>query len=785
MVDLTDDFPQNPDTPGRLDLFAPQRGRFERGYDGDWFAITLDAGQRYLFSLESTTGISLPEIGNAVYALAVYDAAGNRLTRILNGDYLHGPTIEFVAPAAGTYYVEAISLYKWYGLEGYELKAALRTGADDQPAGSATSAFLPRDGSVTGSFEVAGDIDWVRFSVQPGVHYRFEFEGPGIGTGSPYVFPTEIRILDAAGRFVQYLDWGFSPAQAGDYFLELRGLQAGTFKGISQTWQDDYLPSNATLGSIAPGALATGTIEFEHDVDRFRLDVEEGVFYTLTFNAEPDAYMLFLRDAAGTIRDSASGNIDGRTMSFDFRAGAGDSHFLDVEQGPTVRGLLEPRSYMASLSPGRRDLVGDTIATAQAVPIGVSTRGVLEAASDVDMYRVSLVAGEPYAMTVGAQTGRAEGFVLRILGADGATLAVDDGWDDRNYSLALDFTPTLSGEYYLQLKSAMGGVHPYTLAVLPLRGDTVGPALLGSTHPAGADGVALTDTTIVLRFSEPVAIDKSNITITGPNGAVVYQASDNDYLSMDFPLVQGSEVLLRASAHFTPGSYTIHLPQGAVSDLAGNPYAGPDSMRFSTVAPAGAATSGNDLLAGLPGQRTDGGAGIDTLLLPGAAGNYLIQRNGQEATTQHDLWDTRYDVVNVERLLFEYGAIALDIDGNGGQAYRLYRAAFDRAPDLEGLGFWIAQLDRGSSLLDAARGFIGSAEFAGLYGTAPDDQLFVRLLYQNVLQREPDAAGAAFWLARLGDGQGREQVLVSFSESAENVAATLDLIGNGFQYTPY
>jgi hypothetical protein len=254
---------------------------------------------------------------------------------------------------------------------------------------------------------------------------------------------------------------------------------------------------------------------------------------------------------------------------------------------------------------------------------------------------------------------------------------------------------------------------------------------------------------------------------------------------MDFPLVQGSEVLLRARAHFTPGSYTIHLPQGAVSDLAGNPYAGPDSMRFTTVAPAGAASPGNDLLAGLPGQRIDGGAGIDTLLLPGAAGNYLIQRNGQEATMQHDLWGTSYGAVNVERLLFDYRAIALDIDGNGGQAYRLYRAAFDRAPDLEGLGCWIAHLDKGSSLLDAARGFIGSAEFAGLYGSAPDDQLFVRLLYQNVLQREPDAAGTAFWLARLYDGQAREQVLVSFSESAENVAATLELIGNGFEYAPY
>jgi hypothetical protein len=34
-------------------------------------------------------------------------------------------------------------------------------------------------------------------------------------------------------------------------------------------------------------------------------------------------------------------------------------------------------------------------------------------------------------------------------------------------------------------------------------------------------------------------------------------------------------------------------------------------------------------------------------------------------------------------------AVALDVDGAAGQAYRLYQAAFDRAPDKNGLGYWI------------------------------------------------------------------------------------------------
>ena len=49
-----------------------------------------------------------------------------------------------------------------------------------------------------------------------------------------------------------------------------------------------------------------------------------------------------------------------------------------------------------------------------------------------------------------------------------------------------------------------------------------------------------------------------------------------------------------------------------------------------------------------------------------------------------------------ERLTFSDANIALDIDGNAGQAHRIYKAAFDRAPDLGGLGFWINTLDNGA-----------------------------------------------------------------------------------------
>jgi len=65
----------------------------------------------------------------------------------------------------------------------------------------------------------------------------------------------------------------------------------------------------------------------------------------------------------------------------------------------------------------------------------------------------------------------------------------------------------------------------------------------------------------------------------------------------------------------------------------------------------------------------------------------------------------------VERILFPDSAIALDIDGAAGEAYRIYKAAFDRAPDLEGLGYWINATDKGAGVTGVAGGFIGSVEF--------------------------------------------------------------------------
>ncbi len=142
-------------------------------------------------------------------------------------------------------------------------------------------------------------------------------------------------------------------------------------------------------------------------------------------------------------------------------------------------------------------------------------------------------------------------------------------------------------------------------------------------------------------------------------------------------------------------------------------------------------------------------------------------------------------LVQIERLKFSDMSVAIDIDGAAGQTYRLYRAAFDRVPDDGGLSFWIAQADKGLSLNAMSTYFIASSEFVHDYGTLDNTQ-FVTQLYANVLHRAPDPAGLAFHVGHLdaGDTQ-RQDTLVAFSESNENEAAVVGIIGNGIPYTPY
>jgi hypothetical protein len=137
------------------------------------------------------------------------------------------------------------------------------------------------------------------------------------------------------------------------------------------------------------------------------------------------------------------------------------------------------------------------------------------------------------------------------------------------------------------------------------------------------------------------------------------------------------------------------------------------------------------------------------------------------------------------KLVFTDTTIDLATDGKSAIAYRIYQAAFNRKPDLAGLGFWIKALEQGVELDSVARDFVNSTEFKNLYGTSVSDDQFLTLLYNNVLHRSADPSGYSFWLKALTSGVSRPHVLAQFSESPENRANVSTDISKGIEYTPY
>ena len=107
-------------------------------------------------------------------------------------------------------------------------------------------------------------------------------------------------------------------------------------------------------------------------------------------------------------------------------------------------------------------------------------------------------------------------------------------------------------------------------------------------------------------------------------------------------------------------------------------------------------------------------------------------------------------------------------DDARGPVMRLYWAFFHRIPDLNGLDYWVHKYEGGMTLKAIATQFAKSNEFKTKYGTVSNDA-FITLVYQNVLERNPDAAGKAHWVGRLQAGVPRGEMMTAFSESSEGI----------------
>lgn len=771
-----------------LQLSTTVHGTMQGRGDVDVYRMALLAGTTYAVELASADGsahyldLNISRLDGKVLETASYDKVGYyTFTPAVSGDYFAAVKTGGGVPV------------------NYGYRLGVSQPVDDYGATSAGAGRLTVGASVNGVLETGGgDRDLFAIDLSAGNTYWFSS-----AVRESWVYGGTVRLLNGAGSELAsstgsntgvFADTiSYRAIQSGTYYLEVSTTQrwSGSYTIAAALGVRDDVGNTAAsataLGSAAPFA---GTLEIGSDRDVFKLSVVEGRTYALQT----------LGVANGPTPSVQLNNAQGTWLDWATQTGNYTTQFTAVTTGDIYAVVRSGSDYapvkysIRQFDYGVDDFVASTV-TKGALPMGGSLTGNLSSGLDTDWIGVQLEAGRSYVFQMlGAASGGG------TLGASGAPyfnvtdpgnlssarpLALRNSVEDR-----VAFTPDKTGTYYLVVGdysyTMAGG--SYTVKALQLSGDATGPALTASSHPAGATGIALTDTRVELTFSEAITIDDSALSVTNSLGVTTLLYAYSDGLR-----VSDNHLTIQLREYLSPGTYTLNVPHTAIHDLAGNQHSGPERITFTTKAGARSGTAGDDVFSGsAPGSggtglQLDGGAGIDTVRYGESPYAYQIQRSGGSVTvTSWQQGTTRNDTLtNIERLLFDNTATALDIDGTGGQAYRLYQAAFNRVPDQAGLGFWMALMDKGMSLKEAAGFFVTSPEFTGLYGAAPSDASFVNQMYNNVLHRNGEASGVKFWLDAMQQGLARQDVLAYFSESPENQAALIGLIGNGFNYIPH
>ncbi|CAN7535644.1 DUF4214 domain-containing protein [Pseudoduganella sp. LjRoot289] len=669
---------------------------------------------------------------------------------------------------------------------------------DDFSGDTATNGSLDPGGEVIGTLETAGDADWQAINVQAGKRYLYTLDGvPNMEKLLMQLYNADGRLLYSAspsGANTNMLVLPLSDLDAGRYYVGVESYTgvAGGYTGsyrlrAAEAAPDDY-GYGADAGLLSDGQTVPGALEYPGDSDSFTATLSGGMTYLLELldGGDPASFvnqwpLYSMLGASSLSGDDPEGTVTGWPGSkLVLRPGASSEYQFTV----SANGSYAIGGYAVRLTGYASDDHGDRLAAATLLQLGAKQEASFELYGDQDWYAIVLAAGQSY--DIGFQTGAgghtAGGSTAVWLYGPAGQQLLYNGWGDDTH---LSYKPSADGTYYIKADSFSNTTGSYALTVSKVV-DRTAPALQQFSMDREL-GLATVDAVFTARYSEDIARGFGAINLRDAGGALVARydsTSTNVLIAGDTLTVMPQQALKYGTA------YILELATGTVKDSSGNLSAS-RFEKFTTMAGnrVVAGTDGNDKFAGQNHSDTfNGGAGIDTVSYPGALGDYRIARAGAGFSVESVAHPMTDDLLNgVERLQFGDTAVALDVDGTGmgGAVYRLYQAAFDRTPDAAGLGFWLAMMERGLPLKAVAAEFLASGEFTKLYAGAGTDSAFIDVLYANVLHRAPDAGGRAYWLQAMQHGEDRDALLLSFSESPENVAAAATVIGSGFSYTPY
>ena len=195
----------------------------------------------------------------------------------------------------------------------------------------------------------------------------------------------------------------------------------------------------------------------------------------------------------------------------------------------------------------------------------------------------------------------------------------------------------------------------------------------------------------------------------------------------------------------------------------------------------------NDTLKGQPGTDFfDGGLGLDTVVYSGPIERYTINKTGNRYVVSEPSGsdDTDY-LSNIERLQFSNGKLALDLDGNAGDAARLIGTLLGPSyvKDKALAGLVIGLLDQNYSTQTIATLGLGTSTYIGLAGSSSNED-FVKHVFKNVIGRPPVEAELQTYVGMLSAGTSQAALAVMAAETeftAEKIGLT-GLVLNGWEF---
>ncbi|TFW01415.1 DUF4214 domain-containing protein [Oxalobacteraceae bacterium OM1] len=797
-------------------------GQLSGGSDIDCYSV--DVAKAGLFSVD----FKGPAVVNhADYLVSIYDPNGQLIDKQTTGSKL---TLLEEALTPGKYVVQ-IERASGGNYQGSNYSFVAHADGTALPT---VKAALATGATQAGTLSAAGQADWYKLDLVAGQCYAFSLAGAVSGAGT--LANGSLLLMDSAGNAVERCanlpgyaagmttlsadpQIAFTAAYSGTYYLRVGGSgTAGTYSLHSQADNlADILPSFTGLfgeewsPAGTPGKPLVVTYAF----------MSAGANGQTGFAAMNDTQKQAVRGVLAQY--SSVLNVDfkevGDAASAQICYGTSDQH--NVSGGVTYT-TTNPDGSLKHANVYLNNTAGSNGSVAEAANLTPGTYGF-----ETLIHETGHALGLKHPGNYDSINGTGEGPYIAA------------AWDDRKFTVmsyidnpesaswaqapAMLDVAALQGTY--GARNAAGTqtfVVPATAGyvgtvlsgaqstVLDLSAQTSGSTISltpGTFSSVGtnADGTAAHDNLAIpfgTCISQLYAGSGNDVIMLPPGGASVDAGGGTDTIVVGaarstFTVTQnGNGYTLMDRMGGLGTNFLQHAEilsfNGATLNLASDTSVG---KTFQAGATGGqlTGTAGDDIVTG--GAAADtfvsnggndvfaGGAGLDTLIVSGKRAAYVSTVQSGIATLNGTANGSLIATADVERVRFDDTAIAYDIDGTAGQVYRLYQAAFNRKPDLAGLGFWMNFMDKGMSLTEVASRFEGSAEFMSLYGTNVSNGQLVTLLYENVLHREPEPAGYAFWLDILDTGkQSRDVALTSFSESPENQARVIGSIQNGIDY---